>query len=154
MTWLTRGIWRGHRRWEQCSQQSSPSGLFPNLPRNFPPRTRAPWSPGEMSHICRPVVTYSPRQSPAVSLLSQCRSHQQSPSFLTFFNTCFMHQHHLYYDIVSLFLVFFLITLVPYAITRFGLIKSEVEMQPSRYQCRVGTTHCPLGKARRTQPGG
>ena len=99
----------------QCSQRGSPSVLgaggdgrrvpsrsvfFPNLPCNSPPKTRAPLSPGEISHSCRPCRHL---QSSAVPLLSQRRN---SPAItlsfpLVFVLFIFMRRYYVYYSIVS-----------------------------------------------------
>ena len=70
----------------QCSQRGSPSvlkedrggrrrvvpsSLFSNLPYHPPPRTRGPAVPrGKCLILAVPTITYSPRQSPTVPLLS------------------------------------------------------------------------------------
>ena len=61
-----------------------PSGLFPNLPCNSPPRNKAQLSPGR-NGSSRPTIPRSPRQSPAVTLFPSVQSHQRSLTFSCYF---------------------------------------------------------------------
>ena len=63
----------------QCSQRSSPFGLFQNLSCNSPQGLRPyPYPKEKMSHTSRPTVPRCPRQfplSPVVPLFSTVASH-------------------------------------------------------------------------------
>jgi len=107
--------------------------------------------PGEMSHICRPTVSYShavPPQSLTVSLLSLV---SKSPGITRLFPIIlyiflFAHWYCLLLVVSFVFFAYFIVAFLSSTVTRSGPIGPEMEMQLRGYHrcqgCKVAIVDC------------